>query len=252
MVRKSALQQWFEHRNRSAREAIDAVVADVAQELEQAEPVELPADEFALWMTVELQRSRASTPDELDRLLLNEFGSKSAVREATATAMRVDDRLRRQAETLGRRVSPVLPADDLASEEKRLLEARARGILTLGPRFRFEDIARYSATRSWEMGFKPSVIWAIAPAQERRSAASAKERDARARIVVELRDLGATLTEIGEVFGGRKKQSVGDLERAGRKAASSARPIDPKRIDDYRAALKARPKKQRPKGGTDG
>jgi hypothetical protein len=77
------------------------------------------------------------------------------------------------------------------------------------------EIVRYSAARAVQLGFDAGLIWS--KEQGRRSTDAEALKQARARIVLELRDHPATLADIGAVFAGRKKQSVADLEALGRK-----------------------------------
>lgn len=60
-------------------------------------------------------------------------------------------------------------------------------------------------------GYEPLDIWSSQPGSRDRGL-----REARQRIVVELRDRGATLEQIGEWFGKRKRSSVLEIERKGR------------------------------------
>jgi hypothetical protein len=74
------------------------------------------------------------------------------------------------------------------------------------------EIFWYAVGRSKELGFDPEAV--LAKRQGQRLGQSLK--DARARVIVELRDQDATERDIGAVFGGRTQQSILALERQGR------------------------------------
>jgi hypothetical protein len=225
VVKKSSLAEWLDERQDvfllarqpAAREAAAPVVEGIVRELqalgetfedEPAVAVQVSELEFEVWVTVEVARARVTTTDTLAQLLRNEFGSEEAAGDALQVYVDVRERL----EEAGTAASPSIETDQLRRDEHRLREfVRVRAAQ---PRLALREIMRYSAIRAQELGFSPAVIWA--KGQGRRSERLAAEKRARSRIVVELRDRGAILGDIGAVFGGRSKEAVFGLEQAGR------------------------------------
>jgi hypothetical protein len=169
------------------------LIRDVLVELENAE--------FNLWTTVELARSRGATAEETAQMLREEYGSDEEALKALETYKKFE------------RASVGLSRQSLARMERQRLQFLRPG---RPPRMAIEDIIRHSALRAMDLGFAPSVIWQKRPGRLASGSDHDKQAQARARIVVELRDKGATLSDIGRVFGGRRKESVYGLEQRGR------------------------------------
>jgi hypothetical protein len=179
--------------------------------------VELNELEYAVWLAVELARSDSlsvrdgklvNDPSQLAASLEDEFGSPEAVAAAREVYGSILQRL--HAAGPGSAVAPPPALDSRALEAVKKLRRLGASRRTMTRK----EIALYSIYRAHELGFSPADIWARR--QGRRSPRFAAEHEARERIVVELRDRGASQAEIGAVFGGRKQQSVAGLEAAGR------------------------------------
>jgi len=208
LVRKS----WREERRLeralaalpSAQRAARLLLGDAGLLVEPQESVavDVTAEDYELWLAVQLVYARQGNPDSdpRPRTLKAAFGADAG--KASEMYLRVERKLQTAEKRTGKPAYPTPPSGDAA---QRLLP-RAR--------MTHPQIVEYSAKRAVALGFSPWAIWA--KSQGKRSRASDAEKDARARIVMELRDLGATLPDIGGVFGGRRKESVLELERRGR------------------------------------
>jgi hypothetical protein len=199
----------------ASRPAAQAGAAGVLADLGAAPapdpvPVEVSLDEYETWMGVELARSRGSADGKaFAAALLEEFG-KDGVAQAIDIHGSVEERLRRAAAKAKR------PAALTVAPSQAAFSLSLKGLATSRrPRLSVAEIAAYSAQRAVQFGFAPADVWAKGQGQRAVDRDSLKQ--ARRLIVVELRDRGATFPDIGAVFGGRRKESVIALERAGRK-----------------------------------
>lgn len=236
MVRKS-LEGWHQARRASriirrqdasqavAADLTDSIVrefeakgnADAVRLLKKAAAgtvtlVELPGDEYDVYVAVASLLLEHRGTGDLAGALRAEFGSVEAVEDALAIYRRWQRALDK-AKATGK-TAELVP---LTGEAERDEEIMAAVVASRRPKPPMPpaQIFRYSAQRAVDLGFDPGVIWS--KEQGRRSPDAKAAQQARAQIVAELRDRGATLPDIGALFGGRKKQSVAALERAGRK-----------------------------------
>jgi hypothetical protein len=179
--------------------------------------VDVSAAEHDLWLAVQLVYAVQGEPesDPRPRTLRAAFGKDA--KTAAETFQRVEAKLRAAGDRAGK---PAYPRPRGSGDEE-WLEARAALKRRARPHMRHPQIVEYSARRAVELGFSPWAIWR--KSQGSRARNTEAERQARARIVVELRDRGAALADIGGIFGGRRKESVLALERAGRKAQAERR-----------------------------
>jgi hypothetical protein len=184
----------------------------------------VPGAKYDNWLTVELARARFEDGDatSLVEALEDAFGSAKAAHSAVKDSRAVQRLLDAEKRRSGRPAVPEPPRGDLAADARLL-----RQIERSRPRMRRLAIVRYSARRALELGYEPAVIWR--KRQGRASAETALENAARARIVVELRDKNASLVDIGAIFGGRTKESVHAIERAGPPRERSVRPSSRRR-----------------------
>lgn len=211
MVRKS-LEDWHGKsrpdrvaaRSPESRAVVDALLAsagiDVTAE-DESVPVEVTAIEYDVWIAVGAARADLATY-EGDKPLVDEFGSEAAARDAFEIWASVEERLKRAARKAGRPARPEPPPPDTKSDRELL--ARIARIRQRPSRMSTADILRFSTRRAIELGFQPGAIWT----KEQGRRKSEELKDARAQIVLELREQNATLPDIGAVFGGRTKESV--------------------------------------------
>jgi hypothetical protein len=148
------------------------------------------------------------TPELLFARLTEDLGSGEAATKALKANRSVRQQVAKESARIGKPVTPV------PDSPPRLEEL---------PRFRGEpmrlsraEITVYSGRRAGELGFSPAEVWT--KGQGKRSERHAALKKARGQIVIELRDRGASLADIGVVFGGRRRESIYELERAARKA----------------------------------
>ena len=187
----------------STRAAARALLADAGVDSgEESGPVvHVSAAEWDAWFAVQIAAEDGPA-------LVEALGSLHAAKRAIATYRAVNARLD-EAQTDARRPARIELSPGEAERDREWLAAIAR---EKPPRMPRQRVLEYSARRARELGFEPADLWAKQPGARRPGL-----KDARAVVVTELRDLGATLATIGVVFGGRRKESVLGLERQGRK-----------------------------------
>lgn len=201
---------------------LPSLSAIVAAELEafgfepaadQGQAVEVSELEYAVWLTVDLARADSAADEgDLVARLEEDFGTRDTAKAAFELYLSVRTRLDNA--PAGAVLAP--PQDINLARLRVMRERLEKASQARRPVMTPEEIIRYSLRRSQELGFSPADIWA----RRQGSRKLADEKAARERIVVELRDQGATRPDIGAIFGGRTKQSVEALERAGRQLLS--------------------------------
>jgi hypothetical protein len=239
MDRKSPIEKWYaarraarvRERHPAQRRAAMAVAEDLLRELAREgnldaarlldddvapTPVEVSGLDHDIYTVVEaLRLEHGEDKDALKEAVLKEFGM--AEPDALKIHSAVLDRLARASRS-GRPALAVPLTGDVQRDEELMEAIVAARRKQRPPRMRTQQIIRYALERSIELGLDPARV--MSKEQGRRSADARAVQDARARLVVELRDRGATRTDIGAVLGGRTKQSVEALERAGRQLSN--------------------------------
>lgn len=233
MVRKS-LKEWFAKqpdralvgRGEGAQEVVAKLTEDFLREFSaqgnpdavrllsegDAAAVEVvPLVEFEVFWTIENLVASELGPRAYPRVELErEFGSREAVEDAVA----VHQRLSRLVQERGARLVPLPEEVEQAEEFMRAVVAERAEFMRRPTRMSLDEIVHHVIRRAGELGLEPAAL--MAKGQGRRSSEAKAVQQARARVVVELRDRNAALADIGTVLGGRKKESVYALERAGR------------------------------------
>jgi hypothetical protein len=234
MVRKS-VRKLSEHDDRDLKRALTQlpsfqkaaadVLADAGVQAGDPVTVMVETEEYEACLAVELIQARISEddPKKRDRRvaaeLVETFGREIAA--VTIKAYRgVQKRLEQASEATGRPAVAV-PLTSQARRDADVLGAIEKAFTDRPvPQMTVAQIAYYSAQRARELGFAPAAVWA--KQQGRRSADHNALKRARAQIVLELSERNANLADIGAIFGGRRKESVFDLEQLGRKQREEA------------------------------
>lgn len=162
-------------------------------------PIAVSQADYDAWMAVEIAYAHKEEIGVAgaEKALRVRLGGAD-VMEALKVHKRVGGLLKRATAQTGRVAFPVPPA---VAEIAR-------------PKLSAAEILNYAIERAIALGFAPAAI--LEKGQGRRGATGVALKRARERIVVELRDRGATQSDIGAVFDGRRKEAIYQIEKAGR------------------------------------
>jgi hypothetical protein len=179
---------------RKARDVAEEIARGIAAGSRGFEPVQVSQGDYDAWMAVEAAYGRKEETGGGAAEAIDARLGANADKEKVLRAHARVTKLLKQAEAPGRPAFPV-PA-------------------VPPPKPSVQEISAYAIERAVQLGFPPNAVFAIA--KGRGTPARYPLKRARDRIIVELRDRGATYADIGAVFGGRSKEAVYQIDKAAR------------------------------------